>query len=72
MIIVSISSQLIDQSGVEMVLVGDSLGMVVQGHDSTIPVTIDQMVYHTQCVARSCKPSTLPIFPHAASFQPEF
>lgn len=39
-------------SGVEMVLVGDSLGMTVQGHDSTLPVTIDDIVYHTQAVAR--------------------
>lgn len=39
-------------NGVEVVLVGDSLGMTVQGHDSTLPVTIEQMVYHTQAVKR--------------------
>lgn len=48
-------AQLIDQSGVEMILVGDSLGMVIQGHESTIPVTVDQIIYHTQCVARNCR-----------------
>jgi 3-methyl-2-oxobutanoate hydroxymethyltransferase len=37
---------------VDVVLVGDSLGMVCQGHDSTLPVTIDDIVYHTACVAR--------------------
>ena len=35
-----------------MLLVGDSLGMVVQGHDSTLPVTMDQMVYHCRAVSR--------------------
>jgi 3-methyl-2-oxobutanoate hydroxymethyltransferase len=44
-----------DAAGVEMLLVGDSLGMVVQGHDSTLPVSIDDMVYHTRCVARGSK-----------------
>jgi len=39
-------------AGVEMLLVGDSLGMVVQGNDSTLPVTIKDMVYHTACVKR--------------------
>jgi 3-methyl-2-oxobutanoate hydroxymethyltransferase len=43
---------LIDQAGVDVVLVGDSLGMVIQGHDTTVPVTMDQMVYHCQAVAR--------------------
>ena len=42
----------LDESGVDIVLVGDSLGMVVQGHDSTLPVTIDDVIYHTACVAR--------------------
>ena len=41
-----------DAAGVDTVLVGDSLGMVVQGHDSTLPVTLDDMVYHSACVAR--------------------
>ena len=45
-------ARLIDEAGADMLLVGDSLGMVVQGHDSTLPVTIDHMVYHTQAVMR--------------------
>ncbi|QJD60277.1 3-methyl-2-oxobutanoate hydroxymethyltransferase [Pseudomonas sp. gcc21] len=40
------------QAGVEVILIGDSLGMVLQGHDSTLPVAIDDMAYHTQCVKR--------------------
>lgn len=39
--------------GIDVILVGDSLGMVIQGKSSTIPVTIDDMVYHTQCVANA-------------------
>lgn len=42
----------LDANGVDLVLVGDSLGMVVQGHDSTLPVTVDDIAYHTACVAR--------------------
>lgn len=45
-------AQLIDEAGIDMVLVGDSLGMVVQGHANTLPVTIDDLIYHTRCVAR--------------------
>ncbi len=41
-----------DAAGVEMLLIGDSLGMVVQGHDSTLPVTLEQVEYHVRCVAR--------------------
>jgi 3-methyl-2-oxobutanoate hydroxymethyltransferase len=44
---------LMDKVGIDILLVGDSLGMVVQGHDTTIPVTIEQMVYHTRCVSRA-------------------
>jgi len=43
---------LLESQGVDMLLVGDSLGMVLQGHESTLPVTLDDMVYHTACVAR--------------------
>jgi 3-methyl-2-oxobutanoate hydroxymethyltransferase len=43
---------LCDAAGVEILLVGDSLGMVVQGHDSTLPVTMDDMEYHVRMVAR--------------------
>ena len=45
-------ARLISEAGAETMLVGDSLGMVLQGHDSTIPVTIDDMAYHTACVSR--------------------
>ncbi len=46
---------LADAAGVELLLVGDSLGMVVQGHDSTLPVTLEHMAYHTSLVARGSK-----------------
>src|SRR5690606_20763531 len=45
-------SQLMDAAGVEVILSGDSLGMVLQGHDSTLPVTMADMVYHIECVKR--------------------
>lgn len=41
----------LSQAGVDVVLVGDSLGMVLQGNESTVPVTVEQMAYHTRCVA---------------------
>jgi 3-methyl-2-oxobutanoate hydroxymethyltransferase len=46
-------ARLVSQAGAETILVGDSLGMVLQGHDSTIPVTVDHMAYHTECVCRA-------------------
>ncbi|WP_020504728.1 3-methyl-2-oxobutanoate hydroxymethyltransferase [Lamprocystis purpurea] len=45
-------ARLLDAAGLDVLLVGDSLGMVLQGHSTTVPVTVDQMVYHTACVAR--------------------
>ncbi|OOY46816.1 3-methyl-2-oxobutanoate hydroxymethyltransferase, partial [Solemya velum gill symbiont] len=42
----------IEEAGIETILIGDSLGMVIQGHDSTIPVTVDDIVYHVSNVAR--------------------
>ncbi|HET8693790.1 MAG TPA: 3-methyl-2-oxobutanoate hydroxymethyltransferase [Aquabacterium sp.] len=45
-------ARLADECGVDCLLVGDSLGMIVQGEASTVPVTLEQMVYHTRCVAR--------------------
>lgn len=44
-----------DAAGVDILLIGDSLGMVLQGHDSTLPVTMDDMVYHTAAVARGSR-----------------
>ena len=46
---------LLEAQGVDVLLVGDSLGMVLQGHETTLPVTLDDMVYHTACVARGSK-----------------
>ena len=43
---------LVDEAGVDVVLVGDSLGMVIQGHDTTVPVTLDHVVYHCRAVAK--------------------
>jgi 3-methyl-2-oxobutanoate hydroxymethyltransferase len=48
-------ARLLDEAGVDLLLVGDSLGMVVQGHDTTLPVTLDEMVYHTRLVARGAR-----------------
>lgn len=50
---------LLDGAGVDLVLVGDSLGMVIQGRDSTLPVTVDDMVYHTRAVARGLRRALL-------------
>ena len=46
---------LLEAAGVDVLLVGDSLGMVVQGRETTLPVTLAEMVYHTECVARGAK-----------------
>ena len=47
------TAQIVDQAGIDMILVGDSLGMVVQGVSSTLPVTMDEMIYHTKMVSRA-------------------
>jgi 3-methyl-2-oxobutanoate hydroxymethyltransferase len=46
-------AKLLDEAGVESILVGDSMSMVVQGHDSTLPVTLDEMIYHAEMVGRA-------------------
>jgi 3-methyl-2-oxobutanoate hydroxymethyltransferase len=46
---------MLDAAGLDSLLVGDSLGMVLQGHDTTLPVTLADMAYHTECVARGSK-----------------
>jgi 3-methyl-2-oxobutanoate hydroxymethyltransferase len=46
---------LVDSAGVDLVLVGDSLGMVIQGHDTTVPVTVNDIVYHSRAVARGLR-----------------
>jgi 3-methyl-2-oxobutanoate hydroxymethyltransferase len=48
-------ASLLDAAGVEGILVGDSLSMVVQGHDTTLPVTLEQMIYHAEMVGRAVK-----------------
>src|SRR3954452_22864544 len=46
------AARLVSAAGVDVVLVGDSLGMAIQGHDSTLPVTLEHMVYHCALVRR--------------------
>ena len=49
------TAKLLDEAGVDVLLVGDSLAMVVQGHENTIPVTLDEMIYHGEMVARAAQ-----------------
>jgi 3-methyl-2-oxobutanoate hydroxymethyltransferase len=64
-------ARLADDAGVDVVLVGDSLGMVIQGNDTTLPVTLEQVEYHTRCVAagaaRSAVLADLPFGSYQAS-----
>lgn len=53
------TSKLVDESGIDMILVGDSLGMVVLGYESTLPVTMDEMIHHSKAVNRGRKNSFL-------------
>ncbi len=66
-------ASLAESTGVDIILVGDSLGMVVQGHESTLPVTMDHMVYHTEIVARVTEQAMviadMPFMSHATSEQ---
>jgi 3-methyl-2-oxobutanoate hydroxymethyltransferase len=65
-------ARLFDEAGADVLLVGDSVGMVVQGHDSTLPVTMDDMTYHTACVARGARFSmVLADLPFASYSTPE-
>jgi len=48
-------ARLLDEAGVELLMVGDSLGMVIQGYDSTLPVTVADMIYHTRNVRRGAR-----------------
>ncbi|WDT77680.1 MAG: 3-methyl-2-oxobutanoate hydroxymethyltransferase [Candidatus Manganitrophus sp.] len=48
-------AKLIDEAGIDILLVGDTVGIVVQGEESTLPVTLDQMIYHTRMVSRAAK-----------------
>jgi ketopantoate hydroxymethyltransferase len=60
------TARLLDEAGVDVILVGDSLGMVVLGYDSTLPVTIDEMLHHTRGVV-PIAPWWLPICRMAAT-----
>lgn len=65
-------AKLLDDAGVDVVLVGDSLGMVVQGLDNTLPVTMDDMVYHSRCVANGLTHSLLMVdMPFMSHITPE-
>jgi len=46
-------AKIVDEAGIDAILVGDSLAMVVQGHENTLPVTMDEMIYHTSMVSRA-------------------
>lgn len=46
-------AHILDHAGIDVILIGDSLGMVIQGETSTVPVTVEQMVYHTRCVSNA-------------------
>ena len=52
-------ARLLDEAGIDVILVGDSLGMVIQGHDTTVPVRMEDMIYHCRSVARGCTRSLL-------------
>lgn len=61
-----------DANGADLILIGDSLGMVVQGHDSTLPVTVEAIAYHTACVARGLSQALLiSDLPYQADATPE-
>jgi len=63
----------LDGAGVDLIMVGDSLGMVIQGHDSTLPVSVADMIYHTRCVRRGSQRAfivtDLPFMSYASSAQ---
>jgi len=62
-------ARLVDTAGVDMVLVGDSLGMVIQGMEDTLSVTLDDMVYHGRCVARGLSQAHLTVDMPFMSYQ---
>jgi 3-methyl-2-oxobutanoate hydroxymethyltransferase len=63
------SARLVDEAGIDMVLVGDSLGMVMLGYDNTLPVTVEEMLHHTRAVRRGVKRAFLVADMPFASYQ---
>src|SRR3979490_1136778 len=67
------SARLVAEGGIDLILVGDSLGMVVLGYDSTLPVTLDDMVHHTTAARRgppgACLTPALPFLSYATPEQ---
>jgi 3-methyl-2-oxobutanoate hydroxymethyltransferase len=63
------SARLVDEAGIDMVLVGDSLGMVMLGYDNTLPVTVEEMLHHTRAVRRGVKRAFLVTDMPFASYQ---
>lgn len=63
------SARLLDQAGVDVLLVGDSAANVMAGHETTLPMTLDQMVYHAQCVVRGCDRSLVVVDLPFGSYQ---
>jgi 3-methyl-2-oxobutanoate hydroxymethyltransferase len=62
-------ASLLDAAGVDGILVGDTLGMVVQGHETTLPVTLDQVIYHAEMVGRAVKRALVVVDLPFASYQ---
>ena len=66
-------ARLLDESGADILLVGDSLGMVIQGHDTTLPVTLEEIAYHCRAVARGARRAhvvgDMPFMSYQASYE---
>ena len=62
-------ARLVDTAGIDMVLVGDSLGMVIQGEENTLGVTLEDMIYHGRCVAKGLKKAHLTVDMPFMSYQ---
>ena len=65
----ALTAMLLDEAGIDMILVGDSLGNVFQGRDTTLPVTLDNMIYHGEIVSRAAKHAFVTVDMPFMSFQ---